>query len=139
MIIKMTNKDEKFYEYMGKIFGSRLIEKQTNDRIYDDENKDWYIYLEDGKVKAFVSINKNVIKNIYTAKEEYLEEILNEIKVENKIDYSIVTKYYLELYKKCGFKVIETDNFKNFVTIYMDSQKEVLNVQNGKIDKENKI
>ena len=85
MIVKMTNKDEKFYEYMGKIFGSRLIEKQTNDRIYDDENKDWYIYLEDEKVKAFVSINKNIIKNIYTTKEEYLEELLNEIKEENKI------------------------------------------------------
>lgn len=128
MIVKMTNKDEKFYEYMGKIFGSRLIEKQTNDRIYDDENKDWYIYLEDEKVKAFVSINKNIIKNIYTTKEEYLEELLNEIKEENKIGCSIVTKYYLELYKKCGFKVIENDGFKNFVTIYMENQKELLNV-----------
>ena len=43
MIIKMTNKDEKFYEYMGRLFGSRLVEKQTNDRIYDDDSKEWYI------------------------------------------------------------------------------------------------
>ena len=39
MIIKMTNKDENFYQYMGKFFGSRLVERQTNDRIYDDDNK----------------------------------------------------------------------------------------------------
>ena len=35
----MINKDEKFYQYMGKFFGSRLVEKQTNDRIYDDNGK----------------------------------------------------------------------------------------------------
>ena len=39
MILKLTNKDEKFYEYMGKFFGSRLVQRQTNDRIYDDPDK----------------------------------------------------------------------------------------------------
>ena len=52
MIIKITNKDEKFYQYMGKFFGSRLVERQTNDRIYDDNNKEWYIYIEEEKVMA---------------------------------------------------------------------------------------
>ncbi|WP_289181741.1 hypothetical protein, partial [Helicobacter japonicus] len=54
MVKKMTNKDEKFYQYMGKFFGSRLIEKQTNDRIYDDDSKEWYICAEEGRVMAFV-------------------------------------------------------------------------------------
>ena len=79
MIIKITNKDEKFYQYMGKFFGSRLVEKQTNDRIYDDDSKKWYIYLEENKVMAFVSISKNVIKNLYTIKEKCLEELLKKI------------------------------------------------------------
>lgn len=126
MVIKITNKEEKFYEYMGKFFGSRLVEKQTNDRIYDDDNKEWYIYLEEEKVKAFVSISKNIIKNIYTTKEEYLEEILNEIIKENKIDYSIVTNNYVEIYEKCGFNVNKQD-YKNFVTIYKDKEK-IMNV-----------
>ena len=65
MIVKMTNKDEKFYQYMGRIFGSRVIEKQTNDRIYDDNDKEWYIALEENKVKAFVSISQNKIKNVF--------------------------------------------------------------------------
>ena len=41
MIKKITNKEEDFYQYMGKIFGSRSIERQINDRIYDDDSKEW--------------------------------------------------------------------------------------------------
>ncbi len=123
MIIKMTNKDEKFYEYMGRLFGSRLVEKQTNDRIYDDDSKEWYIYLEEDKVVAFVSISKNVIKNIYTTKEKYLEEILNQIKEENHITYSIVTKSYAEIYEKCGFKISKNQDYKNFVLVYTEEKK----------------
>ena len=62
MVIKMTNKHQNFYQYMGKFFGSRLVERQTNDRIYDDDSKEWYIFLEKEKVMAFVSVSKNVIK-----------------------------------------------------------------------------
>lgn len=119
MIIKLTNKDENFYQYMGKFFGSRLVQKQTNDRIYDDDNKTWYIYLDEGQAKAFVSINKNVLKNIYTTKEKYLEDILKQIQNENKITYSIVTNNYIETYQKCGFKISLDNTYKNFVTIYM--------------------
>ncbi len=126
MVIKMINKDEKFYQYMGKFFGSRLIEKQTNDRIYDDDSKEWYIYLEDERVMAFVSINKNIIKNVYTTKEKYLEEILQEIKRENEITYSIVTNYYAEVYEKCGFKVSKNQDYKNFVTIYTEKKVALL-------------
>ena len=97
MIIKMNNKEEKFYQYMGRIFGSRTIERQINDRIYDDDNKEWYVYIEEEKVMALVSISKNVMKNIYTTKEKYLEEVLEKVREENSITYSIVTKCYTEL------------------------------------------
>lgn len=118
MVVKMTNKDRDFYQYMGKFFGSRLIQKQTNDRIYDDDEKVWYIYLEERKVMAFVSVNKNIIKNIYATKEKYLEEILKKVKKENEITYSIVTNYYKEIYERCGFEVSKNQDYKNFVTIY---------------------
>ncbi|MCI8759711.1 MAG: hypothetical protein HFJ34_01060 [Clostridia bacterium] len=126
MVIKMTNKQEKFYQYMGKFFGSRLIEKQTNDRIYDDDNKEWYIYLEEERVMAFVSVNNNVIKNVYTTKEKYLEEILMVIKKDNVITYSIVTNYYKPIYEKCGFKVSQNQDYKNFITIYMEKEVALL-------------
>ncbi len=122
MVIKMTNKDKRFYQYMGKFFGSRIIEKQTNDRIYDDNDKEWYIYIEEDKVMAFISISQRKIKNIYAIKEKYLEELLKEIKNENNITYSIVTNSYEEIYKKCGFKVYKDNTYKNFVTIYMEKE-----------------
>lgn len=116
----MTNKDAKFYQYMGRIFGSRLIEKQTNDRIYDDDDKEWYIYVEGEKAMAFVSINKNIIKNVYTTKEKYLEQILTRIRKENNITYSIVTNYYRKIYENSEFKISDSQGYKNFVTIYTE-------------------
>lgn len=126
MIKKMVNKDDKFYQYMGRFFGSRLIEKQTNDRIYDDDSKEWYVYLEEEKVMAFVSINGNVIKNIYTTKEKYLEEVLKEIKRENDITFSIVTNYYKDVYERCGFEVSQNQEYKNFVTIYTEKSPSMM-------------
>ena len=114
MVVKMVNKDENFYQYMG----SRLIEKQTNDRIYDDDTKEWYLCLEEDKVMAFVSISKNIIKNVYTTKEKYLEEILRKIRKEKNITYSIVTNYYKDVYERCEFQVSQNQDYKNFVTIY---------------------
>lgn len=126
MIKKITNKDENFYQYMGKFFGSRLIEKQTNDRIYDDDGKVWYIYLEDKRVVAFVSVIKNVIKNIYATKEKYLEEILIKIKEENEITYSVVTNYYKQIYERCGYQVGKNQDYKNFITIYIEKPAAML-------------
>lgn len=126
MIIKITNKEEKFYQYMGKFFGSRLVEKQINDRIYDDNNKEWYLYLEDEKVMAFASISKNVIKNLYTTKDKYLEEILERVQKERNITYSIVTNYYEDIYEKCGFKIHKSESYKNFITIYMEKERKLI-------------
>ena len=116
----MTNQNKEFYKYMGKIFGSRSIEKQINDRIYDDNDKQWYIAREGEEVIAFVSIIKNVIKNIYSTNDKALEEILKKIKKENKITYSTVTKKYVDIYIKCGFEVSNGAEYKNFVVIYMN-------------------
>ena len=124
MVIKLTNEDDRFYQYMGKFFGSRLVEKQTNDRIYDDSDKVWYIYLDGKKVVAFISIQKNTIKNLYTIKQEYLEKLLERVKKENKITTSIVTNTYKDLYEKCGFILNNNQNFKNFVTIFTEQKEE---------------
>ncbi len=121
MIVKMNNKDEKFYQYMGKFFGSRLVERQTSDRIYDDEKKEWYLYIEENVVVAFTSVQNKILKNLYCYKEKYLEEILIYIKKEEKkqekIGNSVVTRKYIEVYEKCGFKIQDSEGYKNFVTI----------------------
>lgn len=118
MIMEMNNKTEGFYNYMGKIFGSRIVQRQINDRIYDDNDKEWYVYIEDERVVACVSLLNRVIKNVYTIKDSYLEEILAEIKKEIKIKESIVPNTYTKLYENAGFKINKADSMKNFVIIY---------------------
>lgn len=120
MVIKLTNKDYNFYEYMGKFFGSRIVQKETNDRIYDDSDKTWYIYLKDEVSLGFVSISKNTIKNIYSVNSKYLIDILNEIKKEIPISPSVVTNLYTDIYEFCHFH-IDSTCYKNFVTISQNS------------------
>lgn len=102
MIIKMTNKEENFYNYMGRFFGSRIVQTETKDRVYDDNNKTWYIYLnEDIKPCAFVSVSDNVIKNVYSVNDNYLKKLLLSVKNDISIAPSIVTKIYEDIYLEC--------------------------------------
>lgn len=118
MILKLTNKDDNFYSYMGKFFGSRIIQTETKDRIYDDNNKLWYIYIgTDNKPYGFVSIVNNVIKNIYSINESYLKELIEQVLVDIDIYPSIVTKLYENLYAECGLKIRHLDTYKHFVEI----------------------
>lgn len=119
MILKLNNKDSNFYNYMGKIFGSRVIERQINDRIYDDNNKEWYIYIKEEKVLAFVSVNdSNIIKNVYSSKDEYLKEIFKQLLKDIKVFPSRVSNIYKDIYLDSGLKVTDEENFKNFITIW---------------------
>ena len=118
MIKKMTNKNENFYNYMGEFFGSRSIEKELSDRIYDDDEKEWYLYIKEEKVRAFVSVNKSVIKNVYATEDKYLKKVLEEVKKKEKIRESIVSKKYTETYQKSGYTIDLAQCYKNFVVIH---------------------
>ena len=103
---------------MGKFFGSRIIQTETKDRIYDDNNKLWYIYIgSDNKPYGFVSICNNVIKNIYSSNENYLKELLQQICEDIDVSPSIVTNLYENLYEECDLKISYLDNYKHFVMI----------------------
>ena len=112
MVIKTNNKEKDFYTYMGKMFGSRIVQRQTSDRIYDDNEKEWYLYIEDDRVVAFVSMSNNVIKNVYTIRDNYLLKILKQIKKEVKISESIVPNIFKETYIKAGFTINKMNTLK---------------------------
>ena len=117
MIIVTNNKCEDFYNTMGKFFGSRIVQNETNDRIYDDNNKKWYIYFDEETAVAFVSIADNVIKNIYGIKEEYIIELLQYVKEQFVIQDSIVTKAYINAYEQSGLIVDSNSEYKNFIVV----------------------
>ena len=115
MIINMNNKSENFYVHLGKLFGSRNIESFTRDRIYDDNDKEWYIYYDKGRASAFVSIKNNKVKNVYSENKKNLVAILQEVNKEEKIKSSIVPKVFIQQYKEAGFAVKE--HSLNFIEI----------------------
>lgn len=118
MIVKMTNKDDNFYSYMGRFFGSRIVQTETKDRIYDDNNKTWYIYLDKNeRACAFISVYNDVIKNVYSNNDAYLKEIILEIKKDFVVKDSIVTNVYENVYLDCGLQIIRLDNYKHFIMI----------------------
>lgn len=121
MILKLTNKDTNFYNYMGKFFGSRIVQTETKDRIYDDNNKLWYIYIDsDNKPYGFISVCDGIMKNIYANNLDYLKELLSQVQKDVKIEPSIVSKLYENLYQECGLIVTHLDNYKHFVMIRGD-------------------
>lgn len=122
MIIKTNNKDNNFYNYLGRFFGSRIVELTTQDRIYDDNNKEWYLYIFKNAVTSFASVANNKIKNIYSTNDEHLEELLNYIKKDTVITPSIVTNIYTDMYQKCGFK-LSAEGYKNFVKIWSNENE----------------
>lgn len=121
MILKMNNKSKDFYSIMGSFFGSRIVQNATNDRMFDDNNKEWYINFNDDTPTAFLSVSNDIIKNIYSSKDEALVQLLNYVKKELKIKDSIVTNAYSDIYKECNFVVVDY-GYKNFVKIRGDAK-----------------
>lgn len=113
MIKKMTNKDSNFYKYMGEIFGSREIQRETSDRFYDDDGKEWFLYMELGVTLSVVSVKENVIKNVYSCERNSLISILKQIYPD--ISSGIVPKIYENSYIDAGYTVSESN--VNFVKI----------------------
>ena len=120
MITKMDNKSKNFHTIMGKFFGSRIVENETNDRIYDDNKKEWYVYFDNNTPVAFVSIISGVIKNVYSIKDEFLIELLEYISKEINIKDSVVTKTYKFAYESSGLVTSGDDEYKNFIRIRSD-------------------
>lgn len=119
MIIQINNKSKNFYAHLGQVFGSREVERITSDRIYDDEDKVWFLYYKRGVPDTFVSIKDDAIKNVWTYDEKHLIEVLKEIRKKVSVKDSIVAKYFSDAYTKAGFKILD-EKGKNFLVIRGD-------------------
>lgn len=50
---------------MGRVFGSRFIEKQVGLKVYDDANKQWVIALQDNILVGFCSLQANTVSDCF--------------------------------------------------------------------------
>ena len=113
MLKRMKNTDPGFYGYMGKIFGSRRVQRDTSDRFYDDDEKEWIAEIKNKSVAAVVSVKNDKISNVYADDIFALIEILKSISGE--ITEGIVPIAYREAYTAAGYQI--TGEKKNFLTI----------------------
>lgn len=114
--MKLTNKEPEFYTVMGPVFGSRVVQRKTGDRFYDDDQKEWYIEQDEaGEVLAVVSVAGSVIKNVYAKDEAVLLKILKELYY--VITDSIVPSVYADIYREAGYNVDEEEKLKKFIKI----------------------
>lgn len=111
MRIDRNNSD--FYKIMGPIFGSRTIQRQTNDRFYDDPGKEWFVEISDKSIDYVISIKDGIVKNIYIENGVKAVEILKAIYPD--ITSGIVPACYSGVYMDAGYSVSESS--QKFVQI----------------------
>lgn len=112
--LERTNKD--FYIYMGPIFGSRIIEKETGDRFYDDAEKLWYI----APARGAASVKVGVLRNFWAADEETAQELVRAMVLDNRRLSGVAARRYEGAFKASGFTV--QSYRKNFIEVYMSEK-----------------
>ncbi len=111
-IRKLTHDDGDFYACLGPIFGSRLIEKQTRDRFYDDPGKVWYLIPGEGAA----SLLEGVIKNFWASSAGAAGELIAALQAEQKWLDGIVPRTHEETFRQRGF--VTKDYRINFVEVH---------------------
>jgi hypothetical protein len=115
-IMKINSTHIDFYNYMGRVFGSRFIERQVGLKIYDDADKEWVIALKDGAIIGFCSLRTNTISDCFVFPNHRNNGVFNamlDILIENDKSYrAVCTKMSVMAFLKRGF--IQTKQTKNF-------------------------
>ena len=111
-IRKLTRNDEDFYAVLGPVFGSRLIEKQTKDRFYDDAGKVWYVVPG----KGAASLLGNTLKNFWAIHADVAAALITAIQIDSEWLDGILPRTHAEVIGRLGF---ETHDYRtNFIEVY---------------------
>jgi GNAT superfamily N-acetyltransferase len=62
---RMTNRDREFYPTMGPFLARRDIERELGGRIYDDDDRVWYVAMSRGRVTGFCSARQTKTGAVY--------------------------------------------------------------------------
>ncbi len=111
-ILKLDRSSPEFYVHMGPIFGSRVIEKETRDRFYDDPDKEWYLIPGSGAASVF----NYTIKNFWAATPGAAQKLLGRLMDEYKSLSGIVSNRHEQSFRDMGFICI--GHRKNFLEVH---------------------
>ncbi len=108
---RMNRQSERFYEYMGPVFGSRIVQRETHDRFFDDPDKEWFFVQGHGAA----SVAKNVIKNFWAADEETAKALIACLQGNYRHLRGIVPATHESVFERTGF--ITKKYKKNFIEV----------------------
>lgn len=115
VIRQMTNQDSEFYCLMGPYLSRRQIEKEIGYRVYDDDDKIWFITIYKNDVIGFAAImphkNFDMLSSAYVLPQYrncgmYSQLLAKRLSVCTKKVKAIATDSSIDILKKNGFKVI---------------------------------
>lgn len=115
-ILRLERENRDFYAYMGPIFGSRIIEKETGDRFYDDPEKLWYI----APGRGAASVRAGVLRNFWASDEKTAFSIAQEMLRDNRRLSGVASRRYESVFKALGFTV--QSYRKNFIEVYLSEK-----------------
>ena len=115
-ILRLERGDQRFYDYLGPVFGSRVIEKDTGDRFYDDMGKVWYVVPGRGAA----SVRQGLLRNFWAADRETADSLVEAIQADNPRLGGVAPRRYAQAFVKCGFTV--QGYRKNFIEVYLSEK-----------------
>lgn len=114
---RLTNRDREFYPLMGPFLARRDIEKELGGRIYDEDDRVWYIALSGKRVLGFCSARQTkteaVYQSAYVVPEHRRRGVYEALWAKRAEEFpgpatSVVTSGALSMFTKHGFAVART-------------------------------
>lgn len=115
-ILRLERNDQDFYDYMGPVFGSRIIEREAGDRFYDDPDKVWYVLPNRGAA----SVKHGLLRNFWAADDETADMLVEALRADNPHLSGVAPRQYEKAFADAGFQVSE--HHKNFIEVYMSEK-----------------
>lgn len=113
-MLKLNRDTEAFYEHMGPVFGSRIVEQETRDRFYDDPGKQWYLLPGQG----VASVMGHTIKNFWAVNDNIAEELIRTLASDYAQLDGVLPRTYEKIFQQFGFRT--TGYRKNFIEVHYE-------------------
>lgn len=100
-VLRLNRASAGFYDIMGPIFGSRIVERATRDRFYDDPDKLWYCLPGEGAA----SLRRGSVRNFWASSEGAARRLIEALMEDNARIEGVIPIPYAQEFERAGFDV----------------------------------
>ncbi len=111
-VMRLDRNHPDFYNHMGPVFGSRIIEQTTRDRFYDDPEKHWYLLPGMGAA----SVRDLRVKNFWAVSTEAAALLIDALLEDYNQLSGVLPRVYEATFQRKGFR---TEHYRrNFIEVH---------------------